>query len=162
VPEHAEPAPVLFELLHSLDGAVDAQNLMVLRHDLAEPPARILEQQEAFNEVEEAGRLARRLEHRLQRHALRAVLVQTLPRREELEGRVAWTQQGFEAIREDDETVEVEQARDGVAIVTKVVVVSVLHRLRQVLPLDQQQRDAIDEADGVGAALVEVAREPDL
>src|SRR5262245_12949109 len=127
---------------------------MVLRDDLAQPPARVVEQQEALDQVQEAGWLAGRPEQCLQGHALRPFLLKALPRREGLEGCVGWTHQGFKAVGENSESVEVEQAWNGVAIVPKVVVVGFLNWFRQVLPFDQQQGNAVNEAHRIGPTLV--------
>ena len=50
-----------------------------------------------------------------------------------------------------------EQVRDGVQIVGVVVVVGVLHVHGIFLQLDEEQGDAVHEANDVGAAAVEVA-----
>ena len=52
---------------------------MILGDDLAQAATRVLEQQEALDEVEEARGFTGGPKHRLQRHALRTVLLQTLP-----------------------------------------------------------------------------------
>ena len=49
-----------------------------------------------------------------------------------------------------------------VAVVGEIAVVGVGHRLVARLQLDEEQRQAVDEADEVGALGVELAREPDL
>ena len=88
---------VLANLLHRLDGAVHAEHLMILGDELAQPAPRILEQQEALDEVEKARGFAGGAQHRLQRDALGSILLQPLPRREVLECGVARPHQRFAA-----------------------------------------------------------------
>ena len=52
--------------------------------------------------------------------------------------------------------------RDRVAVVAEVVVIGVLEVLVRGLQLDEDERDAVDEADEIGAALVEVRVDPEL
>ena len=75
---------------------------------------------------------------------------------------VAWTHERFEPIRQDREAVEIEQTRDGVTIVPQIVFVGFLHGLCEVLPLDQQQRNAVDETHRIRTPLVQIALDPEL
>ena len=52
--------------------------------------------------------------------------------------------------------------RDRVAVVAEVVVVGVLQVLVRRLQLDEDQRDAVDEPDEVGAPVVQVGVDPEL
>ena len=56
----------------------------------------------------------------------------------------------------------IEQVGDGVAVVGEVLVVGVADVLVDVFQLDEEQRDAVDEAQDVGPAAVGVARDPQL
>src|SRR6185436_6112527 len=89
VPEDAKATPIIPDLLHRLDSAVDPEHLMILGYELAQSAARILEQQEALDQVEEADWFASGTQQRLQGNAFRPVLYQALPRRETLKGCVA-------------------------------------------------------------------------
>ena len=55
-----------------------------------------------------------------------------------------------------------EQVRDRVAVVAEVVVVGVLQVAVRRLQLDEHERDAVDEADQVGAPVVQVGVDPEL
>ena len=61
-------------LSHGLDGAIDAENLMVLGGDLRANRRVVVKDQEIFDQVEKAGRLAGRPQERLQTDAFGAVL----------------------------------------------------------------------------------------
>ena len=61
-----------------------------------------------------------------------------------------------------DDGVVVEQVRDGVLVVGEVLLVGGADVLVDVLQLHEQQRQAVDEADDVRAAAVEVAPHPQL
>ncbi len=55
-----------------------------------------------------------------------------------------------------------EEVRDRVPVVAEVVVVGVLQVLVRRLQLDEDQRDAVDEPDQIGAPVVEVGVDPEL
>ena len=137
MPEDAETALVRRDFLDGLDGTVDAEDLVIFCEHLAEAATRILEQQEALDQIEEAYGLAGRPEHRLKCHALGAIFLQALPRREGLKRRVTWSNKASSPF-DRCEPIEIKQAGDGVAVVPQIVVVGLLHRLREVLPLDKQ------------------------
>ena len=61
-------------------------------------------------------------------------------------------------VGQHDEGVVVEQVRDRVLVVGQVLLVGGADVLVDVLQLDEQERQAVDEADDVGAAAVEIAR----
>ena len=90
------------------------------------------------------------------------LVVDPLPFVEEFERRVGRAEHGLEPVRQDDEGVRREDLRDRRAIVGEVAVVGVGHRLVARLEFDEQERQAVDEADEIGALGVEFAREPDL
>ena len=70
VPEDSKPPAILFRAAtndsQALDGVVDPQVLVVLRHELYEALWALLEGHEVLHEIEEALGLARTSEHGLQ------------------------------------------------------------------------------------------------
>ena len=64
---------------------------------------------------------------------------------------------GFYAVGKDEESVVVEQMRNGIQIVGIVVGIGVLHIHRGLFQLHKQQGNAVDKAHDVGAAVVEIA-----
>ena len=167
VPEDAELAPLLRrgvpQLLHPGERVVDAEVLVVAGEQLDEPTGQVLERDEVLDQVEEALLGAHAPDHRLQRdRAFLALGVDLLPLREELPARRDGPDLGLRAVGEDEESVRDEQVRDGVAVVAEVVVVGVLQVAVRRLQLDEHQRDAVDEADQVGAPVVQVGVNPEL
>ena len=77
-------------------------------------------------------------------------------------GAFARAEHGLQPVRQDDESVRREDVRNGRAIVGEVVVVGVGHRLVARLQFDEDERQAVDEANEVGAPGVKFACEPDL
>ena len=56
----------------------------------------------------------------------------------------------------------VKEVRDGVAIVGQVFLIGGADRDGDVFQLDKEQRQAVDKADDIGAAAVEIAPHPHL
>ncbi len=162
MPEDAEAPAVLLQLLDGLDGAVDAEHLVVFGGHLPQPTPSVLEEQEVLDEIEEACRLAGGAQERVQPDTLRPFLLQPLPRGEDVEGGVRRPHHRLKPVGQDGETIRVEEAGNSVAVVPQVGVVGFLDRLRRRLPLAEEKRDTVDEADGVGPALVEIAGDPGL
>ena len=94
--------------------------------------------------------------------AFLALGVDLLPFEEVLPGRGDRPHLGLRAVREDDEPVGDEDVGDRVAVVGEVVVVGVLEVAVRRLQLDEDERDAVDEAEQVCPALVQVALDPEL
>ena len=69
---------------------------------------------------------------------------------------------GLAAVRQDDEGVVPEQLRDRLLVVLQVVLVGVFEPSVALLEFDEDQRQAVDEADQIAASLVDVARHPEL
>ena len=167
VPEDAELAPLLRrgvpQLLHPGEGVVDTEVLVVAGEQLDEPTGQVLEDDEVLDQVEQAFLGAHAPDDRLQRdRSFLALGVDLLPLREELPARRDGPHLGLRAVGEDDEAVRGEQVRDGVAVVAEVVVVGVLQVAVRRLQLDEHERDAVDEADQVGAPVVQVGVNPEL
>ena len=123
----------------------------------------LLEGDEVLDEVEEPRRPARALDQRVEADdALLLLVVDPFPLVEKFERRVGRAEHRLEPVRQDDEGVRREHLRDRRAVVGEIAVVGVGHRLVARLQLDEEKRQAVDEADEVGALGVKLAREPDL
>ena len=138
-------------------------NWWCLRDLLDEAELALLEGDEILDEVEEPRRPARALDQRVEADDARFLLVvDPLPLVEKFERRIGRAKDGFEPVRQDHEGVRREDMRDRRAIVGEIAVIGVGHRLVARLQLDEQQRQAVDEADEIGALGVKFAGEPDL
>ena len=69
---------------------------------------------------------------------------------------------GLAAVGQQQEGVVVEQVRNGVLVVLKVLIKRLTQVLVDVLAFDEQQRDTVDEADDVRPAPVQLALDPEL
>ena len=151
------------DLLQPGQRVVHAEVLVVARDELDEPTRQLLEDGEVADDVEEALRRAHAADDRLDRDAAFLALgVDLLPFEEVLPGRGDGADLRLGTVREDDEPVRDEDVRDRVAVVGEVVVVGVLEVAVRRLQLDEDERDAVDEAEEVGPALVQVALDPEL
>ncbi|MNP37173.1 hypothetical protein D3C76_1306070 [compost metagenome] len=95
-------------------------------------------------------------------HDAGAVLMQALPVVEVLKLAGDRTDLGINAIAQDDEGIVVEEMRDGVLVVRKVLLVGRLDVLVDILELHEHERDTVHEADDIGAAAIQVAFDPKL
>ena len=136
---------------------------MVAGDLLDQPALRFLEHREVLDQVEQPILRTDAPDGGVQRHhAGLAFVVDPLPVEEVLPARERAADHRLGAVGQHDEGVEVEQLRDGRAVVGEVVVVGRAQRPMRGLELHEQQRNAVDEADQVAAALVHVAADPDL
>lgn len=87
-------------------------------------------------------------------------LVEPLPLMEVFEAAGHRAKLRVQTVCEHDEGVVVEEVRNGVKIVLEVPLVGGPDVLADVLQLHEQQRHAIDEANDVGSAAVQVAADP--
>ena len=69
---------------------------------------------------------------------------------------------GVDAIRQNRQCIVMEEMLHGVAVVAQVLVVGPLQILVDVLALHENQRNAVDKADQVRPAPVDVAAYPEL
>ncbi len=160
MPEHAELATHLADLGH---GPVHAEILVVLRDLLDQAVAGFLEHHEVLDDVEQpfgrAGGGQRGVEAD---DALRALIVDPLPFLEMAPAGEGRADAGIVAIGEQDDAVAPEDMRHGIAIIAQVLVIGGLRTAVAGLQFDEQQRHAVDEADQIGAALVDFAGDPEL
>ena len=130
---------------------------MVAGQDLGGAPAGVVIEDEVFKQVEEVFLLADAAQHGFQRDAARLLLAETLPFVEEFVLAAEGAHLGLHAVGEHEEGVVVEQMRARVRIVRVVVGVGILHVHRGVFELHEQQRQAVNEADDIRPAAVEIA-----
>ena len=161
MPEDAEPALVVLDLLQGGDRVVDAQVLVVLGDDLDQPALGVVEDGEVLDQIEEPGLLARSPNQRLQGDdALFAFAVDPLPVGEMLPARRHAADLRLAAVGQDDEGVVPEQLRDGLLVVLQVVLVGVFEPPVALLEFDEDQRQAVDEADQIAPPLVDARPTP--
>ena len=160
VPEDAEPAARALAFLHGAHRPGHAEVLLVLGDHLDEPLAAVVEEDEVLEQVEEVRLGAHPLEQCLHVHDAGFVLVEALPLAEVLEGRRVAADARVHAVSEHHERVVMEDVGNGVLVVGKVLVVGAADVAVDVLQLHEQERDAVDEADQVGAAAVERPLDP--
>ena len=157
VPEHAELAVIQLSGGVGLDRLVDAEVLVVAGQNLGGAPARVVIEDKVFKQVEEVFLFADTAQHGFQRDAARLLLAEALPFVEEFVLAAEGAHLGLHAVGEHEEGIIIEQMRDRVQIVRVVVGVGVLHVHCGVFELHEQQRQAVDEADNIRPAAVEIA-----
>ena len=163
MPEHAEPALTLPQLLQCLQRVVHPEELVVLGERLHQAARTLGVGDEVLDQVEQSVSLAGAPQRRLQRHhTLLALGVDLLPLREVTPRSERRTDYGVAAVGQEDERVEPEQVRDRVAVVPQVCVVRVANVPVRGLELDEHQRDAVDEQHHISPTLVHVVRDPEL
>ena len=149
--------------MHGLNRIVHAQVLVIARHQLDQPAFGFGEQDEILDDVQQAGRLARAANHRVQADDARlAFAVDALPVGKMLPLGGEAAHQAVAAVREDDEGVVPKELGNGVFVIAQVVVVGVLEFLVRGFEFDKHERQAVDESHQVGPPLVHLARDPEL
>ncbi len=124
VPEDAEPALVLGDVVDRLQRAIDAEQLVGLRQLLDQAELALLEGDEILDKVEKPRRPARALDQRIEADGAGLLLVvDPLPFVEELERRIGRAEHRVEPVRQDDEGVRREHLRNGRAVVGEIAVV---------------------------------------
>ena len=162
VPEDTEPALPLLAVAHRFDRPVDAEELVVASQDLPRLARGIVEKDEVLHQVQEVALVADPLQQRLHVDHARLFLVQALPLVEVFPTAGDRADLRLLAVGEHHHCVVVEEVGDGVAVVGVVPLESGLEVAVDVLALDEQQGQAVDEPDDVGAAAVEVPFHPQL
>ena len=162
VPEHAEPALQRLALAHRLDGAVHAEELVVAGQDLLQLVCRLVEDDEVLHQIHEIALVADALEERLHVDRARLLLGEALPCVEVLPAAGDRADLRLLAVAEHHYRIVVEEMGNGVAVVRVVLLEGGLEVPVDVLALDEQQRKAVDEADDVRPAPVEIAAHPQL
>jgi hypothetical protein len=142
---------------------INSEILVVTGDKLDEPARQFLENDEVLDDVQQALLGARPPKHGFQRNAaLFAFGIDLLPFQEVFPGRGDAAHLGLGTIRQNNERVRREQVWDRVAIVAEVVIVGVMQILVTGLELDEDQRNAIDESQEIGASFIQVALDPQL
>ena len=136
---------------------------MVLGDQLGGLALGLAEEGEVLHQVEQPCLVAGAPDHRLQTDdALFAFVVDLLPLGEVLPPGCHAADLALRAVRQDDEGVVPEDLRNRVLVVGEVLLVGVLQSLVRCLQFDEDQRDAVHEADQIGTLLAVVAGNPEL
>jgi hypothetical protein len=153
MPEHAQLPGLHLGLdarvvrCEALDHPVDAQVLVIARHDLVRAPFAGIEQHEVFDDVEQTGLVQHALEQDGQQGLvlarLRIVLVEPLPAVEVLAGAGQRPILRIVAVGDHHQRVPVEQVRDGVEVVAVVLLVGAVDMHLEALELDEHQRQPL-------------------
>ncbi len=163
MPENAEAALIRPDGADGFDGVVDAEILMVLGEDLDERAAALAIEDEVLGEVEQAGVVADAAQDGIERDDARlAFAFNLLPLEEVLPASGEGADTSLAAVGEEDEGVVPEELGDGVFIVAQVVLIGVLQAAMGRFEFDEDEGDAVDEADEIGTAAVHIARDPEL
>ena len=162
VPEHPQPAGPVLPVANRGHGPVDAQELVVPRQDLLRLAGGFVEQDEVLHQVEQVGPVAHALEQGFHGDHARLFLGQPFPLVEMLEPAGDRADPGLHTIGQHHQPVVVEQVRDRVLVVEEVLLVSGANILADVLQLHEQQRQAVDKADDVRPAAVQITAHPQL
>ncbi len=162
VPEDAEFSLAMFSVPHCLDGAVDAEVLVVAGEDLLWLAEGVVEEDEVLKEVHEVFLSADPLEERLHIDNAGFVLDEPLPFVEVLKTTGHRSDLCVCAVCEHDEGVVVEEVRDRVFVVLEVLFVGRPDTPVDVLQFHEEQGEAVDESHDVGPPAVEVAPDPEL
>ena len=162
VPEHPEPALQRLALAHRLDGAVHAEELVVAGQDLLQLVCRLVEDDEVLHQIHEVALVTDALEQRLHVDRARLLLGEALPCVEVLPAAGDRADLRLLAVAEHHYRIVVEEMGNGVAVVRVVLLEGGLEVPVDVLALDEQQRQAVDEADDVRPPPVEAAAYPEL
>ena len=150
VPEHAEAPLEFFEAVVGAHGVGDAEVLVVLGDRLDQTAAFFDERRVVLDDVEKAATGSDRVEgDREGQFAFFVFGVDLAPLAEVPPRGVGGTDLGFRAVGQQHQAVEPEQLRDRCPVVGDVDRVGRLASDLRSLQFDEQQRDAVDEADDV-------------
>ncbi len=162
VPEHAQLPLAGLAVPDRLDRAVDAQELVVAGQDLLRFAGGLVEEDEVLQQVQEVALVAHALEQRLHVHRARFFLGQALPFVEVFPLAGDRADLGLFPVAEHHDGVVMEDVGNCVLVVREVLLEGNFQILVDVLALDEQQRQAVDEADDVRPFVVDVAAHPQL
>ena len=157
MPEHTQLAVVQLAGLIGFDRLIDAEILVVPGKDFCCMPTRVVKQDEVFQQIQKVFLFADAPEHGFQRHTALLLLGQTLPLVEKLIFAAQGTHLGLHAVGEDEKGIVEEQVRNSILIVGVVIGVCLLHIHGVLFQLYEQQRDAVDKADDIRAAAIQIA-----
>ena len=162
MPEHPRLAAPMAAVADRLDGPVDAEKLVVAGQNLSRVPGRVVENDEVFHQVQEIVFRAHPLEQRLHGHDARLILGQPFPLVKMLEPAGDRAEFGIHPVGQHNKSVVMEQMRDGVLVIEKVLLIGGAGIAADVLQLHEQQRQAVDEPDDIRPAAVQIAPHPQL
>ena len=135
---------------------------MVAGQDLLQLVCRLVEDDEVLHQIHEVALVADALEQRLHVDRARLLLGEALPCVEVLPAAGDRADLRLLAVAEHHYRIVVEEMGNGVAVVRVVLLEGGLEVPVDVLALDEQQRQAVDEADDVRPPPVEAAAYPEL
>src|SRR6266516_5322202 len=152
-------APFLLPVAQGGDGVVHAQVLVISGNELVQSLA-CIEEDEVFEDIEQAFFLACALDQRVEPGALAFTLVfDAFPLEEVFPGSGEAAHFAGEGVGNDDEGVVPEKRWQGCFVVAGDAIEGVLRVA--IRDLQQNERETIDEADQVEAALSELAVDPE-
>ena len=135
---------------------------MVPGEDLCGAATGVVVEDEILEEVQEVFLFTHATEHGLQLHAAGIVLLESLPFVEEFVLAAEGADLGLLAVGEHDEGVEVEEMGNGILVVGVVFGVGIPDIHIEIFQLDEEQGQAVDEAQDIRAFAVEAEFVVDL
>ena len=163
VPEHAQFALIAFYVAHRFQGVVNAEKLVIFGQHFNHSAARLLKDSKVFGQVEQARGFAGAAYQGFQRNDTGFFLAADfLPFGEMIPSGGQAANARVDAVRQDDKSVVPEDVRDGVFVVAQIIVEGVLDAFVRGFEFDENQRQAIDKTDQIGAARIHFAAHPQL
>ena len=157
MPEDAQFAVVELAVRVGFGRFIDAQILMVARHDFGGVAVGMVVEDEIFKKVEKVLLFADAAQHGRQFDAAFIFFLEPFPVMEEFVSATERAHFRGQSIGENQKGVGVEQLRDGVQIVRIVVGIGVLHIHIRVFEFNEQQRNAVDKTDDVRPSAIQIA-----
>ena len=158
MPEDSYFPAIFLTILEVFDSFVDAEILMILGEDFDHLAMRVVEEYEIFDNIQKSRRLTDTTDHRFEIRLHGLVLAgYFLPLCKVLESARDRAYLALDTIADDDTRIVPKNLRYRVTIVAEIVVVRIVDALGRDLELDEEERDAIDEADDIRSSFVEVA-----
>src|SRR5208337_451336 len=145
---------------HSLDRAVHPENLLILGDDLHELASTIVEQDEILENIEQPPLRAYPLQEGFHVDDTRIALFEPLPFAEMLVPAGQRAVSRRDPVAEHNEGIVLEEVRDRVLVVRQIFVIGALKIAIGCFKLYEDERNAIDEPNHIGAAAIERALNP--
>ena len=130
---------------------------MVAGENFGGTTAGMVKEDKVFKEIDEGLFFADAAEHSLQFDAAGVLLFETFPFVEKFVFAAESSDLCVVTVAQNEEGVVIKELRDGILIVGKVVGVGVLNINIDRFEFHEEQRDAVDKTDDIGAAAVVVA-----
>ena len=163
MPENAEPPLVFVNLQHGFEGIIDAQVLVVHRHQFLQTVFAFRVKDEVFDNIQQAGFITHPAQHGVERDdTFLAFGIDALPLVEMFPFSAQAAQAGGFAVGENDQGVVPEKLGDGIFVIAQIVLVGVFELLMAGFEFDENQGQAVDKPQQVGAPGVDITRDPQL